>query len=448
MTDSAIDLTTIDAELSILGAILMAGGANNAQPLLDAVAVAFTDLEASDFSPRLQPIFEVAHRLHRDGGAVDPVTVKAALTDKELKRIGGIEMVVETLMDAMDLVPNAWSLPGYVDALKRQRVDRARAEAIRKAQASMRAGEPSTEWSSMLMADLEAAERRITRPPVTAVGAMAEALRMAEAEYRGEVVAGPDTGITELDSVLGGLRPGGLHIIGGRPGRGKTQLALTIARAALKAEMPVYFASLEMAACDLMGKLASMEARVNSKPSRRTEADREAFYDAAARVSQWPLYLDEAEVVADVERLASRARVLHARHDLGLVVVDYLQLVRPPSSMPRNTPEYARIGAISRALKLLAVSLGVPVVAPCQLGRQADEMNAAAKPPTMNLLRESGNLEQDADTISIIWPSSDGEGVDLHVCKNRYGETAQGREAIPARFMKACGLWTSPDPLT
>jgi replicative DNA helicase len=218
---------------------------------------------------------------------------------------------------------------------------------------------------------------------------------------RKELVTGVPTGFQKIDELTSGLQKSDLIIIAGRPSMGKTAFALNIARyAALEENVTVAIFSLEMAKEQLAIRMLASEAKVDSQRIRRGflgETDWPKLTTAAGRLSEAPIYIDDTPAIMVLE-MKAKARRLKAESGLGLIILDYLQLMRSGGSKDSREQE---ISEISRSLKALAKELSVPVVALSQLNRKVeDRIN---KRPQMADLRESGAIEQDADLIAFIY---------------------------------------------
>ena len=242
---------------------------------------------------------------------------------------------------------------------------------------------------------------------------------------------GVRTGFRELDRMIGGLEPGSLTIIAARPSMGKTSLALTIAQhAALKENVPVGIFSLEMPAIQLVTRIITAEARIDMNRLRQgqlSERDFQRLVDVAGRISEAPIYIDDTPDLTLLE-LRARARRLAAQYQLGLIVVDYLQLMSGAAGSVKSENRQQEIAAISRGLKGLARELEVPVVALSQLSRAVE--SRPNKRPMLSDLRESGSIEQDADLVLFIYrdeyynPHSEKAGIaEIIVGKQRNGPT-------------------------
>jgi replicative DNA helicase len=213
-------------------------------------------------------------------------------------------------------------------------------------------------------------------------------------------VTGLSTGFIDLDHLLTGFHPGELIILAARPGVGKTSLAMNMAmHAAIKEERAVGIFSLEMPAEQLLMRLLASEARVDMKKlrgGRLTALDEEKFQEHAARLYKAPLYIDDTGSLSPFDLRAKARRLKQKDERLGLIVVDYLQLMHLKGSESRQI----EVSEISRSLKMLSKELGVPIVALSQLSRKVEERKDGR--PMLSDLRESGAIEQDADVVMFI----------------------------------------------
>jgi replicative DNA helicase len=240
------------------------------------------------------------------------------------------------------------------------------------------------------------------------------------------MVTGVETGFRELDQLTSGLQPSDLIIIAGRPSMGKTSLALDIARfAACKRKVPTAIFSLEMSKEQLGLRLLCSEARVSSVKLRTgflASSDWPNLTAAAGRISEAPIFIDDSPQLGTLD-VRARSRRLKAEHSLGLIIVDYLQLMHVPKKIESRQLE---ISEISRGLKGLAKELNVPIIALSQLSRAVE--NRTDKRPLLSDLRESGSIEQDADVVAFIYrdevydPKSPKAGIaEILVRKQRNG---------------------------
>jgi replicative DNA helicase len=244
----------------------------------------------------------------------------------------------------------------------------------------------------------------------------------------GEVSAfGLSTGFHNLDRILHGLHPGNLVIVAGRPGMGKSALAFTLARNVASEGTGVALISLEMSAEELGFRLLSFETGNSQDHLRAANFGEHGWKNIAkarSTIANYPLYLEDHGNVSMLE-LQSNVRRLHAEHNIGLVVVDYMQLMDSGTGRENRVQE---IGAISRGLKLMARGLDIPVIALSQLSRGVESRQD--RRPQMHDLRESGNIEQDADIIIFIYregyyteETPKREEAEIIIAKNRNGRT-------------------------
>jgi replicative DNA helicase len=232
---------------------------------------------------------------------------------------------------------------------------------------------------------------------------MKSGIKTVETLYlRKEHVTGVPSGFKDLDEMTAGFQPSDLTIIAGRPSMGKTSLALNVAMyAAMEASIPTAIFSLEMSKEQIALRILCSKARVNLKSLRTgyLSWDREwpRLAAAAGIISEAPLFVDDTPAITTLE-IRAKARRLKKERDLGLIIVDYLQLMRGPS---RSDSREQEISEISRSLKALAKELNVPVIALSQLNRKVEDR--PNKRPQLADLRESGAIEQDADVILFIY---------------------------------------------
>ena len=255
----------------------------------------------------------------------------------------------------------------------------------------------------------------------------------------GQSLAGVHTGFTRLDEILGGFQASDLITVAARTGIGKTSFLLNIAwRAASLHDVPVAVFTLEVSPNQLTQRLLSMQTRIDSTKLRDADLTDEEFGIVgieAGNLSEVPIYLDDTPALTELQ-LRSKARRLRLDHQIGLVIVDYLQLMRPHREQENRVQQ---ISQITRALKQLARELDVPVIAGAQLSR-AIEMRTQQR-PRLSDLRESGSIEQDSDVVIFLYP----EGGDLphsgpveltiEVAKHRHGQTG----IVDAIFVREFG---------
>lgn len=376
----------LEAEESLLGAMLLSK---------DAIADALEICHASDFyKPSHAFIFEALTSAFAKGDPADTVTIAEELKRKDLlEEVGGVAQLMKLQADT-PAIGNAFSYAEIVVeySLLRRLIKAANDIAERAYEIPDDVAEV-IDWAETVIFDV--AQKRQSETLAHIKEILGSALDDLEALYaRSEAVTGIPTGFVDLDNILSGLHPSNLVIVGARPGMGKTAFALGIASAvAMKQKTPVLLFSLEMSRKELVQRLLSSEAQIDSTRMRNgklLEKDWDKISHAIGRLADAPIYIDDNPNV-NVMDIRAKSRRLKARGGLGLVVVDYLQLM---SGRMGAESRQVEVSEISRGLKILARELDVPVVALSQLSRNL-EMRAD-KRPGLSDLRESGCLGYDA----------------------------------------------------
>ncbi|HSO96089.1 MAG TPA: replicative DNA helicase [Acidimicrobiia bacterium] len=430
----------LEAEESLLGAMLLSR---------DAITAAVeTGVEASDFyKPAHTHLFDAVMSLYGQGEPVDPVTVAEELRRADLLDSLGGRATLLQLQAATPASANATHYAKIVNelALLRRLIGVAGDIAEMGYDDSQEVVETLDRAEALVF---EVAERRVSESMVKVSDALQETLDQLEALYdsSGDITGVP-TGYTGLDHQLLGLQPSNLIVVAARPGAGKTSLALgAAANVAMEARKPVLFFSMEMGTLELTKRLLAGEARVDARRLQTgniPEADWTRLSHAVGRLAEAPLFIDDNPHCTVME-MRAKARRTKARHgDLGLVVVDYLQLMTPMARRAEN--RQVEVAEISRGLKILARELDCPVMALSQLNRQLEYR--ADKRPMLADLRESGSLEQDADVVIFIYrdeiynPDSDQRGTaEIIVAKHRNGPTGTTRLAFVDRLTKFANM--------
>ncbi|HEX3564710.1 MAG TPA: replicative DNA helicase [Acidimicrobiales bacterium] len=371
----------LQAEESLLGAMLLSR---------DAIAAAVETCSANDFyKPAHGHVFDAVCSLYAQGEPADPVTVADELRRADLlDAIGGPATLI-TLQANTPATTNAGRYARIVEehALLRRLIG------VAGEIAEMGYGVPEDVAEAIDRAEtlvFEVAERRVTDSLRPIYDLLAESLDRLETLYdRGQSITGVATGFLDLDERLSGLQPSSLVILGARPSMGKTAMALGMAaHAAMEGQTPVLFFSLEMSHSEVTQRLLCAEARVDSTRVRNgklLESDWPKISHAIGRLGEAPLYIDDNPNLTVMEIRAKARRLRSRLGNLGLIVVDYLQLMSGRHSAENRQVE---ISEISRGLKILARELAVPVVALSQLSRNL-EMRADKRPMLADL-RESG----------------------------------------------------------
>lgn len=423
------------AEKSLLGCLLVDGQAFD--------EISDLSIKKEDFyHPQYASVFECMQELSLSNQPIDYVTVCSKLTEKSiLESMGGQNFIVELAEDQA----SSANVYHYAKTVHEKASIR---QIIRT---SMRITELGFSFTGKADDFLKEVEEKFFKLTTDAkVGGMTKisaALKdnlkelATPAKKEGEITGIP-TGFNELDKKLLGMRAGQLVIVAARPGMGKTAFALNIAtNAAKETKLPVAIFSLEMLAPELSMRMLSSEARVDSLRIRSRnflDTDLRNINKTIPELSSYPIFLNDSGSVS-IYDIQSQCRKIKTEQGLGLIVVDYIQLMRPHSpSIPREQ----QISEISRGLKELAKEMQCPVIALSQLNRGVE--SRTDKRPMVSDLRESGSIEQDADVVVLIYrdeyynEESKKKGIaEVIVAKNRAGE--QGTAELS--WMGACYLF-------
>ena len=422
----------IEVEQSILSAILIE---NNTLPeVLEVVS------EKDFYRESHRKIFAAMVDLFERNEPADLITITNILKEQgRLESVGGASYLAE-LVDTVPMATNAAHYAKIVreKATLRQLIERA-------ASITTRCFEDRGDVEEVL----DFAERSIfdisenkVRPAFHSLADILNDTYKAVEDAVGNkiLVTGVPTGYHMLDEKTSGLQPSDLIVIAGRPSMGKTALALNIAQnACTQTGIPVGIFSLEMSKEQLSLRMLSSEARIDSSRMRGgflSESDLARINRAAGTLYDLPIYIDDSPAISALE-IRAKARRMKMEKGLGLVIVDYLQLMRGRASAERRDLE---ISEISRSLKALAKEINIPVVALSQLNRKVEERSN--KRPVLSDLRESGAIEQDADVIIFIYRDEvynkkEGEAdrtSEIDVAKQRNGPTG----TVKLTFLDYC----------
>lgn len=357
----------------------------------------------------------------------DPVAIAARLTESgELSRAGG----APGLHDLVAAVPIAANVGHYARIVS----DRARMRALMDAGVKItqlgsdldREPGDAAALAAKVLADASTTRSKSSLVPIGDI--LGGAMDAIDAASKGGECPGLPTGITALDRTMGGLRPGQLIVIAGRPGMGKSILGVEWARhAAMNLKRPVALFSLEMSRNEVANRLISAQTEIplgKLTNGALSQHDWDIVATVSGRISAAPLFIDDSAPLS-LGDLVARARRLHAQRPLSLVVVDYLQLMTLGRKAESRQQEVAEI---SRGLKLLAKELQCPVVAAAQLNRGVEQRQD--KRPHLSDLRESGAVEQDSDAVILLYreryyddKTKRGNEIDLILAKHRNGPT-------------------------
>jgi replicative DNA helicase len=425
---------SLQAEESLLGAMLLSR---------DAIAAAVETVRAEDFyKPAHAHIFDAITALYGVGEPVDPVTV-----GEELRRAGLLDAVGGTtgLLSIQTSTPATTSASRYAriveeNAMLRRLIGVAGEIAERAYELPDDVPKAIDEAEAKMY---EVAQRRVADTLAPIGDLLTANLDHLERLYeRGEAITGLATGYADLDTVLSGLQPSTLVVVGARPSVGKTSFALGMAtHAAVVAARPVLLFSLEMGQLELSQRILCGVAEVDSsnvRTGRLSPQEWTKLTHAVGELTEAPVYIDDNPNVTIMEIRAKARRLKSRIGDLGMVVVDYVQLMTGRSNAESRQVE---VSEISRGLKILARELETPVVALAQLNRSLEAR--ADKRPMLSDLRESGALEQDADVVVFLYrddvynPDSPDRGsAEVIVAKHRNGPTATIRLAWREKYTK------------
>jgi replicative DNA helicase len=408
------------AEQSTLGGMLLSQ---------EAIAEVFEYVKGKDFyAPKHEIIFEALYSLYAKGEPTDVITITDELTKAgNLTRAGGADYI----HSLTSMVPTAANASFYAQIVQEKAILRRLVEVgTRIAQMGYANEGEVTDLVNRAQQEVYDVVNDNTGEDFTDLStSMAVAVEeMESAAGRGGEMVGVPTGFVELDEKTHGLHPGQLIIVAARPAVGKSTLALDFARhAAIKNNKPTIFFSLEMGRSEIAMRLLSAESNTLLQGMRKgslDQADWTRMAQVRGQINDAPLYIDDSPNLTLVE-IRAKCRRLAQRIGLQMIVIDYLQLL---SSGKKVESRQQEVSEFSRALKLLAKELKVPVIAISQLNRNSEK--SENKKPEISQLRESGSLEQDADVVILLHREGMGERdhprsgeADLILAKQRNGPT-------------------------
>ena len=417
-SDDRVPPQDLHAEQSVLGSMLI----NK-----DAIADCLEAVKAHDFyRPAHELIFDAVLDLFGRGEPADAITVADELGKRgDLTRIGGQAYLHQLIQS----VPTAANAGYYAEIVHERAVLRRLVEAgTRIVQMGYAQGEGDIdEIVNRAQAEVySVAEKRGGEDYNVLGDLLNETMEEIEAASgRTDDLIGVPTGFIELDELTNGLHPGQMIVVAARPAVGKSTLGIDIARAAaIKHNMAAAVFSLEMSRTEITMRILSAEATIQLQDLRKGLKNQEQWTKLArimGKISNAPLFIDDSPNMSLME-IRAKCRRLKQQHNLRIVVIDYLQLMSSGKKVESRQQEVAEF---SRALKLLAKELEVPVIAISQLNRGPEQRTD--KRPQMSDLRESGSIEQDADVVILLHrdrsdPERDGEA-DVIVAKHRNGPT-------------------------
>ncbi len=423
----------LEAERAILGAILLCPEA------LATVGELVTERDFYD--SHNQAIFAAMCRLLDAGRAIDHITVS-----EELKRTGLLEKVggsaaIAELIDSVGSAANVITHCLVVrEKARRRELRRIGFDLYSKSSDERNPLDAVVEHAEQAILAIDQTQNAQSLPSITQL--VNDRVTHLETLYkRKTTITGIPTGFTSLDKLTAGLQPGTLNVLAGRPSMGKTALALTIAaHVALQEHQPVQIFSLEMSKEELTDRFLSLTALVDLHAIRTGQVSPAGWTRiamAAEQLSNAPLHIDDAGTVT-MAQLRRRARRAKAKTGMSLMIVDYLQLMTPSL---RGESRQQEISDMSRALKLLAKELAIPIMALSQLNRKVEDRND--KRPMLSDLRDSGAIEQDADLVAFIYrdevynPDSLDKGIaEVLVRKHRSGPIGEQKLLFREQYAK------------
>jgi len=402
-----------EAEICILGAILIDK---------DAIVNVAEFLRAEHFyNPNHSSIYQAFLELYEERQPIDIITLKEKLkTKKLLSKVGGTGYLTELV----NAVPTAAHVEQYAKIVKDNYTKRELISSAGKIaeEAFGEEGQAAEILDKAEQSIFSLSQKYLRQGFIPVKDALAESFdRLDELHKQVGGLRGVPTGFKDLDNTLAGMQNSNLLILAARPGVGKTALALNMAQnASVKEGLPVGIFSLEMSKEELVDRLLVAQADIDAwrlKTGRLDEEDFTKLSEAMGILAEAPLYIDDTPALSILE-MRTKARRLISEHNLRLLIVDYLQLMRNPRERESRVWE---VSEISQGLKNLARELKIPVLAVSQLSRAVEQRGK--KRPQLADLRESGSIEQDADVVMFLWREDEEnmENVELEVAKHRNG---------------------------
>ncbi len=413
----------VEAEASLLGAILIDG---------DAIVKIADTVDSNDFyDPRHKHIYEAIFYLYEKRSPIDVLTLSNQLNAAGvLDIIGGSSYLTELT----NFVPTASHVEQYAEIVAQKSLRRRLAKAAQTISLS------STDETKDLKELIETAEtslfevsqKHVKQNIVGLEDILADSFdRLDELHKDKNKLRGVPTGYKDLDQILAGLQRSDLFVLAARPSMGKTALALNIAHnVAIQSEQPVLIFSLEMSKEQLVDRLLAMESGVDAwalRTGNLTDSDFEKLAGAMGTLSEAKIYIDDTPGIT-VSDLRTKSRREAHQHNIGLIIVDYLQLMSGGGRFANDFNRVQEVSEISRGLKGIARELNVPLMALSQLSRSVESRSPQI--PQLADLRESGSIEQDADVVAFIYredfynPESERKNItDILIKKHRNGPT-------------------------
>jgi replicative DNA helicase len=423
----------LDAEMAVLGSMLLEEEA--------LIAAAELVDEQAFYKDAHRKLFAAMLALYKHNISVDLVTLTEELKRRNLLEDTGGASYLATLTS---VVPTAANVEHYCRIVKSKAILRSLITAA--THIASECYEESTEPDVLLdraeTRIFEIASRKIKRDAVSVKELIKSSIETIDTLYqRKGFITGLPSGFTEVDQMLAGLQPADFIVIAGRPAMGKSSFTMSLAEhVALVEKIPVAIFSLEMSKEHLVQRMLCSHARINAHNVRSgmlSTSDWPKLTQAAGKLSEAPIFIDDTPGISILE-LRAKARRLKGRQGIGLIILDYLQLMEEPS---RSENRQQEIALISRNLKALARELNIPVIAVSQLSRAPERRETFR--PRLSDLRESGSIEQDADVVLLLFreeyytPTEENKGItEVIIGKQRNGPTGTVKLAFIREYTR------------
>lgn len=428
----------ITAEQAVLGSMLVDK---------DAVVVAIETLKPNDFYREdNKEIYSAMYEIYNNGRHIDMITVKDELVLRgSLEKVGNLEY----LSTLIDNVPTTSNIENYAKIVEEKATVR---NLIKAANDILKMGYSGTEEVDSIIEQTEkkifdVLQNRNTKGYASLKEILITAFDNIEKLYQNKSkISGIESGFIDLDSKISGLNPSDLLIVAARPAMGKSAFVLNIASyVAMHAKTPVMVFSLEMSKEQLVNRVLCSESEVDSMKLRNADLSSEDWLklgEASSKLAEVPLYIDDTPGLSAPE-LRAKCRKAKLEKNIGLVIIDYLQLME---SKTKSSSRQQEISEISRSLKILAKELSIPVIALSQLSRATESRTDHR--PMLSDLRESGAIEQDADIVMFLhredYYNAETEKknvAEVIISKNRNGSTGTVELAWLGQYTKFANLY-------
>lgn len=431
------------AEQAVLGSMLV-----DTEAVISAVEI----LKAEDFYREdNREIYAAMLEIYSAGKHIDMITLMEQLRLRgSLERIGGNQYIAMLI----DNVPTTSNIENYVKIVEEKSVLR---QLIKTANEILKMGYSQTEEVDTIIEQTEkkvfdVLQNRNSKGYASMKEILVTAFDMIETMYQNKnKVSGIESGFIDLDNKISGLNPSDLIIVAARPAMGKSAFVLNIANfVAMHMKTPVMIFSLEMSKEQMVTRILSSESEIDSMKLRNANFESDDWLklgETSGKLSDVPLYIDDTPGLSASE-LRAKCRKAKLEKNIGLVIIDYLQLMESKSR--GNTSRQQEISDISRSLKILAKELKVPVIALSQLSRATESRTDHR--PMLSDLRESGAIEQDADIVMFLHredyydPETEKKNIaEVIIAKNRNGETGTVELAWLGQYTKFANLYRGPE---